>query len=236
MKAKHLIESASYGPEALKIVWRAFDEAWASIAGNFGNDPAAIEAARLKLAKIILSFPAQRDQRRRADQDLLASDHGAAIESTADLILGLTCSRSVSRRLTAQLTPYLALTGNSSRHSIPFAVQAAPGPAGRVEPTCRLELTTKPLCSRICGSSAFVHGGYHDTAPRPAESRPFEESRRRTCSLATRVLTQRRWCAFEMPCPLRPARTTRQSQTSACGSTTRNRAWRASTALLPGRT
>jgi hypothetical protein len=43
--------------EALKIVCRAFEEAWTSIAGNFGNDPAAIEAARLKLANIILSFP-----------------------------------------------------------------------------------------------------------------------------------------------------------------------------------
>jgi hypothetical protein len=57
MKAKRLIEGASYGPEALKIVCQAFDEAWSSIAGNIGNDPAAIEAARLKLANIILTFP-----------------------------------------------------------------------------------------------------------------------------------------------------------------------------------
>jgi hypothetical protein len=57
MRAKQLIEGASYGPEALKIVSQAFDEAWTSIAGNFGTDPAAIEAARLKLARIILSFP-----------------------------------------------------------------------------------------------------------------------------------------------------------------------------------
>ena len=57
MRAKQLIEGASYGPEALKIVCQAFDEAWTSIAGNFGNDPATIEAARLRLANIILSFP-----------------------------------------------------------------------------------------------------------------------------------------------------------------------------------
>ena len=57
MRAKQLIEGASYGPEALKIVGQAFEEAWASIAGNIRNDPAAIEAARLKLANIILSFP-----------------------------------------------------------------------------------------------------------------------------------------------------------------------------------
>jgi hypothetical protein len=57
MRAKRLIEGASYGPEQLKIVCQAFDEAWSSIAGNFGDDPAAIEAARLKLANAILSFP-----------------------------------------------------------------------------------------------------------------------------------------------------------------------------------
>jgi hypothetical protein len=57
MRAKKLIEGASYGPEALKIVCQAFEEAWTSIAGNFGDEPAAIDAARMKLAKIILAFP-----------------------------------------------------------------------------------------------------------------------------------------------------------------------------------
>ena len=50
----------------LKIDCQAFEEAWASIAGNFGNDPATIEAARLKLANIILSFP--HDEIRDAEQ------------------------------------------------------------------------------------------------------------------------------------------------------------------------
>jgi hypothetical protein len=57
MRARQLFSGASYGPEALSIVYQAFDEAWDSIAANFGNDPPAIEAARLKLATIILSFP-----------------------------------------------------------------------------------------------------------------------------------------------------------------------------------
>jgi hypothetical protein len=57
MKARQLIEGASYGPETLKIVCQAFDDAWSSIAANFGDDPPAIEAARLRLANIILSFP-----------------------------------------------------------------------------------------------------------------------------------------------------------------------------------
>lgn len=57
MKARQLISGASYGPDALKVICRAFDDAWDSIAGNFGNDPQVIEAARLRLATIILSFP-----------------------------------------------------------------------------------------------------------------------------------------------------------------------------------
>ncbi len=55
MKARHVIDSASYGPEALKVIVQAFDEAWRDIAGNFGNDPRDVELARLKLANALLS-------------------------------------------------------------------------------------------------------------------------------------------------------------------------------------
>jgi hypothetical protein len=55
MNARHLIEGASFGPDALKAIGQAFDEAWTQIAANFGNDPAEIEAARLRLAKAVLS-------------------------------------------------------------------------------------------------------------------------------------------------------------------------------------
>jgi hypothetical protein len=55
MKARHVIDSASYGPEALRTIGKAFDEAWREIAGNFGNDPGNIELARVKLASAVLS-------------------------------------------------------------------------------------------------------------------------------------------------------------------------------------
>ena len=55
MKARKLIDGASYGPDALKVIGQAFDEAWQEIAGNFGNDPQEIEAARLRLAEAVLS-------------------------------------------------------------------------------------------------------------------------------------------------------------------------------------
>jgi hypothetical protein len=56
MRAKQLIDGASFGPDALQAIGKAFDAAWADIAGNFGNDPAEIETARLKLAKAMLSI------------------------------------------------------------------------------------------------------------------------------------------------------------------------------------
>jgi hypothetical protein len=54
-----MIDAASYGPEALKVLGQAFDEAWASIAGNFGNDPHDIERARVTLANALLSVASE---------------------------------------------------------------------------------------------------------------------------------------------------------------------------------
>jgi hypothetical protein len=54
MKARELIDGASFGPESLKVIGRAFDEAWASIAGNFSDEEVA--AARLRLANAVLSL------------------------------------------------------------------------------------------------------------------------------------------------------------------------------------
>src|SRR5215813_12942452 len=59
MKARRLIDGASFGPDALKVVGQALDEAWAQIAGNFGNDPSEIERARLRLANAMLSVASE---------------------------------------------------------------------------------------------------------------------------------------------------------------------------------
>lgn len=53
MKARRLLDAASYDPDTLKAMTQAFDEAWAIIAGNF--DAASVEAARLRLAHAVLS-------------------------------------------------------------------------------------------------------------------------------------------------------------------------------------
>jgi hypothetical protein len=56
MKARLLIDGASFGPDALKAISQAFDEAWQEIAGNIGSDPQDIEAARIRLANAVLSI------------------------------------------------------------------------------------------------------------------------------------------------------------------------------------
>jgi hypothetical protein len=59
MRARQLIDGASFGPEALKVIGEAFDAAWAEIAGNFANDPAEIDEALFKLATALLSVASE---------------------------------------------------------------------------------------------------------------------------------------------------------------------------------
>jgi hypothetical protein len=56
MEARRLIGSASLGPDALKVLYQAFDEAWTFLAPRYGNDASAIRMARLRLANIALGL------------------------------------------------------------------------------------------------------------------------------------------------------------------------------------
>jgi hypothetical protein len=76
VQSRALIDGASLGPDALKAIGRAFDEAWVQIAGNFGDDPKDIERARYRLANAMLSV-AREDSR---DVELLKR---AALEAMA---------------------------------------------------------------------------------------------------------------------------------------------------------
>jgi hypothetical protein len=55
MKARALIDGASFGPETMEAMVQAFDEAWARMASTFGNIPQEVETARLRLAEAMLS-------------------------------------------------------------------------------------------------------------------------------------------------------------------------------------
>jgi len=76
---KQIISGASYSPDALKAIGQAFDEAWFQIAGNFGDEPADIDKARLRLARALLSI-AHEDSRdvgvlRQAALEQMALDY-----------------------------------------------------------------------------------------------------------------------------------------------------------------
>ena len=75
--SRELMNRAPFGPEILRAVGQAFDEAWATIEGNFGEGPLVIEAARAKLANAIL---AEARVKGRADVEALKA---AALRTVA---------------------------------------------------------------------------------------------------------------------------------------------------------
>lgn len=77
------VGDGSYGPDALGILNRAFDDTWIEIAGNFGDEPLEIENARTKLADALL---------KAADEDGCASID--ALKTRALRIMALAYVRS----------------------------------------------------------------------------------------------------------------------------------------------
>jgi hypothetical protein len=82
MRARQLIAGASFGPDALKAIWQAFDAAWLEIVGNFGHDPTELNEARYQLATSLLSV-ASEDNRdvevlKRAARQRMALDYRVA--------------------------------------------------------------------------------------------------------------------------------------------------------------
>jgi hypothetical protein len=61
MKSRQIIANASYDPDQLKALGKAFDDAWGRIAPSVSSRPKAIEAARLQLADIILGLAKRGD-------------------------------------------------------------------------------------------------------------------------------------------------------------------------------
>ena len=59
MKARQLIENSSFGPDEVKAMGEALDDAWAQPAPSVDDRPEAIQAARFALADIILCLAGQ---------------------------------------------------------------------------------------------------------------------------------------------------------------------------------
>jgi hypothetical protein len=56
MKARQLLAKAIYDPDELKVIGKAFDDAWEQVAPEVSGRAEALEAARLKLAEIVISL------------------------------------------------------------------------------------------------------------------------------------------------------------------------------------
>jgi hypothetical protein len=50
-----MAQMTAFGPETVKAMGQAFDQAWTEIAGNFGDSRLEVERARQRLAKAMLS-------------------------------------------------------------------------------------------------------------------------------------------------------------------------------------
>ena len=59
MKARQLISDCAYGPETLKVLFKAFDDAWEEIEANFEAGSGARDAARMELATVVLSLASE---------------------------------------------------------------------------------------------------------------------------------------------------------------------------------
>ena len=90
MRATVLLAGATFGPEALKVICKAFDEAWAEIRHHFGNDQLSSAVGRLKLANAILSVAndASRDVQELKTRGLEAMALQCHIDHTVDARLG----------------------------------------------------------------------------------------------------------------------------------------------------
>jgi hypothetical protein len=55
MKARAMIDGAPFGPKTVKAIGKTFDQASVRIERICGNDPVAVETARIRLAQAILS-------------------------------------------------------------------------------------------------------------------------------------------------------------------------------------
>lgn len=56
MQPCKLARATSFGPDDLRVIYRAFDTAWSEIAPKLDPDPVTVETARMALATIVLGL------------------------------------------------------------------------------------------------------------------------------------------------------------------------------------
>jgi hypothetical protein len=56
MQPRETARATSFGPDDLRKIFAAYDDAWNEIAPMIGTEPAAVESARSELATIVLGL------------------------------------------------------------------------------------------------------------------------------------------------------------------------------------
>jgi hypothetical protein len=56
MQPRRIARVTSFGPDDLRVIFKAYDDAWSEIAPKVGTDPKAVEFARMTLASIVLGL------------------------------------------------------------------------------------------------------------------------------------------------------------------------------------
>jgi hypothetical protein len=59
VKARTLIEGATYDPPTLAVIGEAFDQAWSEISSHFAAEDGQTERARIRLAHCVLAVADQ---------------------------------------------------------------------------------------------------------------------------------------------------------------------------------
>ena len=91
MKPRRILEESAFDPQQLKVLFKAFDDAWEQIAGGVGGNPDAVTAARMKLATIIITLATNGMS---ANPEQLTEMAIELMQETATVVAGTMCSGS----------------------------------------------------------------------------------------------------------------------------------------------
>jgi hypothetical protein len=119
MQSHRIARPTSFGPTELKMIFRAFDDAWGAIAPKVGSDPVAVETARMSLATIVLGMAANTGPATTEALTALAVKCSAVAPDR-----GWRCARPASSRLRRSVPAVLR----------PVPRPSAPGPRSDSDP------------------------------------------------------------------------------------------------------
>jgi len=108
------MDGASFGPDALRTIWQAFDAAWSEIAGNFGDDPTELDDARYRLATALLSVVGE-------DRHDVESSSGPPCNAWRLIIVDETRVSAISLHAISRIRHTAPLTNERVRHMAEIA-------------------------------------------------------------------------------------------------------------------